>query len=162
MFQHHSHSPLTHFRRVSWGFLLRVFHSSIFSRSGVSGKPGAVQYAQRRAILALSGYRLWSEQDRSALALKAAQLVRRDVTPVFVLTEFIVWLNQQHIVRPGYTVLQAIVSTALSTERQRLGDMVEAALTKRRKPRCRACWCATSPCPNWPRSARTRSISAPA
>jgi hypothetical protein len=65
---------------------------------------------------------------RSALALKPAQLARRDVTPTFVLTELIVWLDQQHIVRPGYTVLQAIVNTALSTERQRLGDMVEAAL----------------------------------
>jgi hypothetical protein len=90
-------------------------------------------YAQRRAILALFGYRLWGERDRSALALKAAQLVRRDVTPTFVLTELIVWLNQQHIVRPGYTVLQAIVSSALITERQRLGDMVEAALTEEAK-----------------------------
>ncbi|MGF6658883.1 hypothetical protein QF000_000527 [Paraburkholderia atlantica] len=40
MFQNHSHSPLTNFRRVPWGLLLGVFHSSIFSRSGASGNPG--------------------------------------------------------------------------------------------------------------------------
>jgi hypothetical protein len=34
---------------------------------------------------------------------RAAQLVRRDVTPAFVVTELIFWLNQQRIVRPGYT-----------------------------------------------------------
>lgn len=43
------------------------------------------------------------------------------MTPGFVATELIIWLNEHKIIRPGYTTLQELVSQALSSERQRLG-----------------------------------------
>lgn len=104
----------------------RYFPQQVFSPRSV--RP-AEHYAQRREILRLSGYRLWSEQDGPVLMQRAAQLVRRDVTPAFVLTELVIWLNQQRIVRPGYTTFQKLISTVLREERQRLAALIEAGTT---------------------------------
>lgn len=42
------------------------------------------------------------------------------MTPGFVATELIIWLNEHKIIRPGYTTLQELVSRVLSDERLRL------------------------------------------
>ena len=85
-------------------------------------------YAQRNEIIGLVGYRLWLETDRSLFIDKAAKLARRDVTPTFILTELIAYLNTEKIVRPGYTALQTIISDALTIERRRLEQLVDVAL----------------------------------
>src|SRR5260370_39802304 len=85
--------------------------------------------AHRQAILRLFGYRLCSSQDQLVTAEGARQIVRLPVTPAFVITELIAWLDQYHIVRPGYTTFQSIISTALSEERQRLTAPIEAGTT---------------------------------
>ena len=85
-------------------------------------------YIQRNDIAALFGYRLWSESDRGALLDKVTQLARRDVTPTFVLSELIGFLNIRKIVRPGYTTLQTIIGDALSAERRRLERLIGEAL----------------------------------
>ncbi len=41
------------------------------------------------------------------------------VTPGFVVTELIIWLNEHKIIWRGYTRLQELVSRVLSEERQR-------------------------------------------
>ncbi|RZF23723.1 Tn3 family transposase [Paraburkholderia sp. UYCP14C] len=84
---------------------------------------------QRQAILRLSGYRFYAAQDQPPLADKTRQLVRRDVTPAFVVTELLAWLDQQRIVRPGYTTFQSVISAGLTEERQRLAGLIEAAMT---------------------------------
>lgn len=86
-------------------------------------------YAQRREIVALFGYRLWTDNDLPALRDKATLLARTDVTPTFLLAELMVFLIGQRIVRPGYSTLQTIIRGALSAERERLEQAVEAALT---------------------------------
>ncbi|HBR1679941.1 TPA: Tn3 family transposase, partial [Klebsiella pneumoniae] len=78
------------------------------------------RYAQREKICALYGYRPWSSTLSSQLEHQAIHVVRRDVTPGFVATELIIWLNEQKIIRPGYTTLQELVSRVLSDERLRL------------------------------------------
>lgn len=85
-------------------------------------------YLQRNGIVQLFGYRLWVEGDRAILLDKATQLTRRDVTPTFILTELMVFLHAQKIVRPGYTTLQTIIGDALTAERRRLEHMVNSAL----------------------------------
>ena len=85
-------------------------------------------YIQRNEIAALFGYRLWLETDRPALLEKATQLARRDVTPTFILTELIVFLNIRKIVRPGYTTLQTIIGDALTSERRRLEQLIDETL----------------------------------
>jgi Domain of unknown function (DUF4158) len=64
----------------------------------------------------------------SNLAARAAQLVRRDVTPTFILTELIRLLRQEKIVRPGYNTLQVFISEALAAERRHLSEILEHAL----------------------------------
>ena len=88
----------------------------------------AQHYAQRHRIVAHFGYRLWSDRFTTKLAQRAAQAALRDVTPSFILTELLAWLQQEKIVRLGYTQLQRVISEALSAERARLGTLLEAAL----------------------------------
>lgn len=78
------------------------------------------RYAQREKICALYGYRPWSSTLSSQLEYQSIHIVRRDVTPGFVATELIIWLNEHKIIRPGYTTLQELVSRVLSDERLRL------------------------------------------
>lgn len=86
------------------------------------------RYAQREQICALYGYRPWSSALSSPLEQQAARIVHRDVTPGFVATELIIWLNEHKIIRPGYTTLQVLVSRTLSDERQRLGRILRERL----------------------------------
>lgn len=59
---------------------------------------------------------------------QASHIVQRDVTPGFIATELIIWLNANKIIRPGYTTLQELVSRVLSDERQRLGRILTERL----------------------------------
>ena len=86
------------------------------------------RYAQREKICALYGYRPWSSSLSSLLEQQASHIVHRDVTPGFVATELIIWLNTHKIIRPGYTTLQELVSRVLSDERQRLGRILTEQL----------------------------------
>lgn len=88
----------------------------------------AERYAQRKDIVRLYGYRLWSEAVTLPLTERATQLVTRDVTPAFVVAELIAFLHHEKIIRPAYTTMQTVVSEALSAERRRLGDRIEQAL----------------------------------
>ena len=87
-------------------------------------------YLQRNDIARLFGYRLWLESDRSILLDKSAQLAKRDVTPTFILTELIAFLNDRKIVRPGYTTLQAVIGDALTAERRRLEKWIDGTLSE--------------------------------
>jgi hypothetical protein len=115
------------FSRFTWSeaeddvaFVLnRYFNDEVFEPKAITKHE---HYAQRSLIVELFGYRLWSAGFLPQLAQQAAQIVRRDVTPGFVVAELIVWLNEQKIVRPGYTTLQDLISKALSVERRRLGE----------------------------------------
>ena len=63
-------------------------------------------FAQRVLIAELFGYRLWSADFLPPLLQQAAQIVRRDVTPGFIVAELIAYLNAHKIVRPGFTTYQ--------------------------------------------------------
>jgi TnpA family transposase len=84
--------------------------------------------AQRAEIARLFGFRLWSGADRPALVEAATELARRDMTPSFIGLELLAVLRDRKIVRPGYTTLQSMISTALTVERKRLNHLVETAL----------------------------------
>ncbi len=79
-------------------------------------------------IAELFGYRLWSAEFLPQLAQQLVQIVRRDVTTGFIVAELIAYLNENKIVRPGYTTLQTVISEALSAERRRLGELLAEGL----------------------------------
>ena len=121
------------FFRFSWDdaqedctfVLTRYFKDQPFHRQAITKHE---HYTQRTMIAALFGYRLWSADFLTQLAQQAAQIVRRDVTPGFIVAELIAWLNERKIVRPGYTTLQTLISEALSAERGRLGGLLAEML----------------------------------
>ena len=105
--------------------LTRHFDGQIFEPCDITKHE---YYAQRAMIVELFGYRPWSTEFLPQLTQQAAQIVRRDVTPGFVVAELIAYLNEHRIVRPAYTTLQTLTSEALSAERQRLGHQLDKAL----------------------------------
>jgi TnpA family transposase len=105
--------------------LSRYFNGQVFAPKTISKHE---HYTQRALIAGLFGYRQWSADFLPQLAQQAAQIVRRDVTPGFIVAELIAWLNEHKIVRPGYTTLQELISEALSAERQRLGGLLAEVL----------------------------------
>lgn len=105
--------------------LSRYCQGEAFERKAITDHE---HYTQRRLIADLFGYRQWSGEFLPQLAQQSAQIVRRDVTPGFVVAELIVWLNDHKIVRPAYTTLQDLISDALSTERRRLANLLAGVL----------------------------------
>jgi len=95
-------------------------------------------YSQRRAILNLFGYRLWSKNFTTVLRRQAIQIAQRDVTPHFIALELITFLQKEKIIRPGYTTLQTIISNVLAQERKRLGRLVTGMLDKDAKTKLNA------------------------
>jgi hypothetical protein len=105
--------------------LTRYFDGQTFEPRAITQHE---HYAQRAMIAELFGYRLWSADFLPPLTQQAAQIVRRDVTPGFIVAELIAYLNEHNIVRPGYTTLQTLISEALSAERRRLGNLLAEVL----------------------------------
>ncbi|WP_139686238.1 Tn3 family transposase [Vibrio tasmaniensis] len=108
----------------------RYFRNESFSETTISTHE---YYIQRQMIAEYFGYSQWSASVSPKLETLATQLVRRDITPGFVATEFICWLNDKKIIRPRYSTLQKIISKALSKERQRLAKILRSALTDKTK-----------------------------
>ncbi|OQW85901.1 MAG: Tn3 family transposase [Rhodoferax ferrireducens] len=123
------HFPLNEAPPDDVAFLMQRYFPG--KEQALSDKPLSKRqyYAQRDDIAALLGYRLCSDDDLPALLGKAILLARTDVSPTFLLAELMVFLIGQRIVRPGYTTLQDLITKALATERDRLEQLVESALT---------------------------------
>ena len=90
-------------------------------------------YLQRESICELFGYNLWSQEFSLQLKTRAQLSVKRDISPNFIARELLDFLLTQKIVRPGYTILQTLVSSALSEERQRLKSCLQKHLNDSHK-----------------------------
>ena len=110
--------------------LSRYFNGQAFEPKTITKHE---HFTQRALIAKLFGYQLWSADFLPQLAQQSDQIVRRDVTPGFIVTELITWLNEHKIVRPGYTTLQTLISEALSAERRRLGGLLAEVLDEAAK-----------------------------
>ena len=63
-------------------------------------------YAQRREIVALFGYRLWTDNDLPALRDKSTLLARTDVTPTFLLAEM---MESMCFVKPNGVIICSVI-----------------------------------------------------
>lgn len=107
--------------------LSRYFHGEVFERKPITRHE---HDSRREGIARLFDYHPWKTDFLPQLAQQATQIVRRDVTPGFVAVELIVWLNENKIIRPGYTSLQVLISEVLSAERRRLEGLLADVLNK--------------------------------
>jgi hypothetical protein len=86
-------------------------------------------YAQCTAITTHFGYQSWSKEFEPLLIAQAQQILRRDVSPQFIVIELLAFMQKKKILRPGYTTLQTIVSKVLNAERNRLEVILRESLT---------------------------------
>ena len=90
-------------------------------------------YEQCPKITALFGYQRWSKNFTPLLQNYLVTLSRRDISLDYLVMELITFLQQEKIIRPGYTTLQTIMSDVLSTERKRLADILRNDLSEDNK-----------------------------
>ena len=89
----------------------------------------ATRLKQQQLILELTGYRPCGKTAREQLRTRAAQAVRISSKPLFILRDLCRYLSEQKIVAPGYSVLQNMISVALTTEQERLGTIIKIQLS---------------------------------
>ena len=83
---------------------------------------------QQRLILKLFGYRSCGKEERRQLAEKARQLASVCSKPVYIFRELMRFLEEAHIVAPGYSFWQNTIGQALTLEQKRLADIVRQRL----------------------------------
>jgi hypothetical protein len=99
----------------------QLFHQAIISKHQY--------YAQCHVITEHFGYQSWSNEFEPLLSTQAEQILRRDVSPQFIVIELLAFMQEKKILRPGYTTLQRIVSQVLNAERNRLSTILHKSLT---------------------------------
>lgn len=88
---------------------------------------------QQEVILDLFRYRSCEATHRRALTAKARQAATISAKPIYVFRELRHYLKEHHLVAPGYSVMQDIVSQALTYEQNRLATIVSEALTQQER-----------------------------
>ena len=124
------------FFRVTWKevdcadvdfILLQYFQGASFDAQIVSKHE---HYAQCSQIALLFGYTQWAKSKEQSLFEEANRLIQRDITQQFIAMGLLDYLQSQKIIRPGYTTLQSIVITTISTERNRLSDIISRNMSE--------------------------------
>jgi len=88
----------------------------------------ATRLKHQQLILSLFDYRYCQIEERQALYRKARQLAKFSSRPINICRELINFLQQQHIVLPGYRFLQETISQVLMDEQKRLTDILRQHL----------------------------------
>ena len=83
---------------------------------------------QRTLILELLGYRRCRAPERQLATLHTRKLAQISSKPVYLFREILQFFAEQHIVAPGYTVMQNLVSQAVTFEQQRLTPFLHHTL----------------------------------
>ena len=117
---------LDHVRPDINHILTRYFPGRLMSEVGHLSKP--TRLAQQRIILGLLGYRLCGGEEKQALIAFAQRSAMLSTQPKFILRELLEHLSNQHLVAPGYTFLQDLVSQAVIDERKRVTSKLNASL----------------------------------
>ncbi len=87
-------------------------------------------YKNRAAILKKYEMTLCSSEMKVKLGKYAAKLAKKHNLPKYLFDSLLDYCHQHHAVRPGYSVLQEIISTALENEKKRLSNKVKLLLDK--------------------------------
>lgn len=84
---------------------------------------------QQKIILRLFDYRPTDQTAKDELEQKAQRFAMLSTQPIFIMREVLQYLESQRIVIPGYTFLQDMVGRAVTSERNRITGLLDAALT---------------------------------
>jgi hypothetical protein len=84
---------------------------------------------QHALILHLCTYRLCTATDREHMRLRALRAAKISSQPIYVFRDLLQYVSEQRLVAPGYTVLQDMVSQALTAEEQRLTTILQSQVS---------------------------------
>ncbi|KTD12286.1 transposase Tn3 [Legionella hackeliae] len=90
-------------------------------------------YAQCQIIARHFGYQMWSNEFEPILLQQIEQILRKDISPQFIIMELLAFLREKKIMRPGYSTLQKIISRALLNEKARLTTLIQTSLSDQNK-----------------------------
>ncbi|MBA8667680.1 Tn3 family transposase [Holosporaceae bacterium 'Namur'] len=85
-------------------------------------------YVQRRNIIAIFDYRLWSAKFTPTITTHVKKIIRCDISPNFIGRELITFLRNIKVVIPGYSTLQTIITQNLRDERKRISCILDKML----------------------------------
>ena len=123
------------FFRITWdeadpddiSFILQqYFESKVITLQVISKHE---HYGQCTEIIKPYGYNSWSKEFEVILYLYTEKIIRRDMNQKFIAMEILDYLQNQKIIRPRFTTLQAIVSTIINNEYNRLFGIINLSLT---------------------------------
>lgn len=106
------------------------FHDRNLSKTSITNHE---YYNQRKTIATFCNYQLWPKKCLPILHEQAIQIIKRDTAPNFIARGLIVFLDSIKLVRPGYSILQTIVSRSLADERKRISFILDTELTDEHK-----------------------------
>lgn len=127
----HAFFPLHHVPKADLEFILS--HYFPYQAADSLNITKHEYYLQREAICQFFGYKLWSKKFMPLLKKHIKISVKRDLSPSFIAQEALDFLQDQHIVRPGYSTLQKIISLALTQEKTLLKSCLGTFLTDAHK-----------------------------
>lgn len=103
-------------------FLIKFY----FSNQQIPLKPISKYeyYRQVKQISSFYGYELWSNKFIDKLYKHVSKTAKRHINTSYILVELLQFIRNEKIIRPGYTVLQDIISKVINDESERLGDII--------------------------------------
>ena len=114
--------------KEDYSFILEQYFSNEAFRPNAITKHQ--YYAQYEIIAKHFGYQLWAKEFEPLVCKQIELLLRKDISPQFIVMELLTFLREKRIMRPKYTTLQVILSRALTTERKRLLIVIGESINK--------------------------------
>ncbi len=106
----------------------QYFSSRETQIEGITVIDNQTRLKQQRLILEIYSYRNCGKQERQELEKKAQQSAMVYSKPIYVFRELVNYLTKHQIILPGYSLMQDLVSQALTSEQNRLIAIINSQL----------------------------------
>lgn len=114
-------------RQDVWFIINNYFPNVPFPKKNISKN---YHYKNQKIILKQLKYQPFTSKKHADLNRCAKGLAKRHIYPRFIFDELINFCNQCSLIRPAYSTMQSIVSTALQKERNRILNKMSSELNK--------------------------------
>jgi len=114
-------------RQDVWYIIETYFPESKFPKKSISKH---FKYQNRKAVLQKYEMSLYTSKFKQKLERYSKDLAKQHVVPKYIFDSLLDFCHQNKVVRPGYSILQDIVSQALENEKKRLSNRLYALMDK--------------------------------
>ena len=114
-------------RNDVWHIIETYFPQEKFPKKQISKH---YKYQNRKAILTKYEMVLYAKAFEANLKRQAKELAKKHVAPKYIFDSLLDYCHQRKTVRPGYSVLQDVISEALESEKARLSNKLYLLMDK--------------------------------